>query len=45
MLIGEQGSQNPYLSFIISNGASGDTVTIKWLDNLNQSSEQSVTVS
>ena len=30
-------SKNPYLSFIISNGASGDTVTIKWLDNLNQS--------
>ena len=38
-------SENPYLSFIISNGASGDTVSIEWLDNLKQSSEQSATVS
>lgn len=30
-------SQNPYLSFILSGAAPGDTLTISWTDNKGQS--------
>ncbi|WP_211242695.1 thiosulfate oxidation carrier complex protein SoxZ [Sinimarinibacterium sp. CAU 1509] len=38
-------SQNPFLNFQFKGGAAGDTVTIKWVDNLGESQTEQATLS
>ena len=33
--IGSGVSKNPFISFIINNGKSGDTIKMEWIDNKN----------
>jgi sulfur-oxidizing protein SoxZ len=34
---GQAVSTNPYLEFVLKGGAAGDTLTVSWRDNKNQS--------
>lgn len=33
---GTATSRNPYFSFVLAGGASGDTIVIRWVDNLGE---------
>ena len=41
---GRSVSQNPYLSFAFAGGAPGDTVSVRWRDNLGASRVDEATV-